>query len=99
MRDINNESDSFNKMNANMEAVKLFKQRYEKYREQKKTEEKALRDEQKTTGKLNSLKHCRRSEFEEAFHFISRSLKTTYQSLTRGGDAELTILDTNDPFL
>jgi chromosome segregation ATPase len=80
VREINNENESFNKMNANMEAIKLFKQRYEKYRSQKISEEKALKDEAKTTQKLNCLKLARRNEFESAFHFISRSLKTTYQS-------------------
>jgi structural maintenance of chromosome 4 len=47
---------------------------------------------------LNDLKKKRHDEFIEGFKFISQKVKEMYRLITNGGDAELEIKDTLDPF-
>lgn len=47
---------------------------------------------------LNKLKECRRIEFMTGFSFISKKLKEVYQTITNGGDADLELIDSLDPF-
>lgn len=96
---INLEIEAFRAMNANMDAIKIFKERYEKLVCQQEKFDKVQNEEKKCIKKLHTLKNKRKDQFEKGFHFISRELKHTYQLLTNGGDAELTLLDNNDPFL
>ena len=62
-------------------------------------------DLQKTTDKLQranniylNVKSKRYNEFMEGFNIISSKLKEMYQLITNGGDAELELVDTLDPF-
>ena len=47
---------------------------------------------------LNKLKRARHDEFMEGFNFISQEVKNMYRLITNGGDAELEIKDSLDPF-
>lgn len=47
---------------------------------------------------MNNLKKNRHDEFMEGFKFISQKVKEMYRLITSGGDAELEIKDTLDPF-
>jgi len=47
---------------------------------------------------LNGLKKMRHDEFMKGFKFISAQVKMMYRLITNGGDAELEIKDTLDPF-
>merc|ERR1712159_525198 len=47
---------------------------------------------------LEALKQQRLEEFMEGFSVISMKLKEMYQMITLGGDAELELVDTLDPF-
>jgi structural maintenance of chromosome 4 len=47
---------------------------------------------------LNKLKENRRIEFMTGFSFISKKLKEVYQTITNGGDADLELIDSLDPF-
>ena len=47
---------------------------------------------------LNSLKKMRHDEFMTGFKFIAEKVKDMYRLITCGGDAELEIKDTLDPF-
>jgi len=46
----------------------------------------------------DTLKKKRQNDFMEGFNLISSKLKETYQTLTNGGDAELELIDFQDPF-
>lgn len=46
----------------------------------------------------DSVKKKRFTEFTEGFQIISRKLKEMYQMITLGGDAELELVDSMDPF-
>lgn len=48
--------------------------------------------------KLDALRQQRLNEFMEGFAVISMKLKEMYQMITLGGDAELELVDTMDPF-
>lgn len=47
---------------------------------------------------LDGVKKKRFHEFTEGFRIISRKLKEMYQMITLGGDAELELVDSMDPF-
>lgn len=47
---------------------------------------------------LEGVKKKRFTEFTEGFQIISRKLKEMYQMITLGGDAELELVDSMDPF-
>jgi structural maintenance of chromosome 4 len=48
--------------------------------------------------KLEELRRARHEEFMSGFSIISMKLKEMYQMITLGGDAELELVDTLDPF-
>merc|ERR1739838_1052751 len=48
--------------------------------------------------KLEELRQSRLEEFMDGFSVISMKLKEMYQMITLGGDAELELVDTLDPF-
>eukprot|EP01017_Pseudomicrothorax_dubius_P040050 TRINITY_DN6221_c0_g1_i4.p1 TRINITY_DN6221_c0_g1~~TRINITY_DN6221_c0_g1_i4.p1 ORF type:complete len:494 (-),score=192.72 TRINITY_DN6221_c0_g1_i4:140-1621(-) len=81
-------------INAINEYKKKFKDFKDKEREMNEINEKIgncrTRSEQ--------LKRTRFDEFMAGFTIISTKLKETYQLLTRGGDAELELIDSLDPF-
>mmetsp|Transcript_87519 Transcript_87519/g.194542 ORF Transcript_87519/g.194542 Transcript_87519/m.194542 type:complete len:1508 (+) Transcript_87519:95-4618(+) len=54
------------------------------------------REEART--KLETLRQQRLEEFMDGFSIISMKLKEMYQMITLGGDAELELVDTLDPF-
>lgn len=51
-----------------------------------------------TRIEIDKLKRSRFDEFMHGFNTISQKLKETYQNLTQGGDAELELIDSLDPF-
>ena len=47
---------------------------------------------------LNACKKKRHDEFIVGFDFIAQHVKAMYRLITNGGDAELEVKDTLDPF-
>mmetsp|Transcript_58854 Transcript_58854/g.110798 ORF Transcript_58854/g.110798 Transcript_58854/m.110798 type:complete len:1698 (+) Transcript_58854:62-5155(+) len=68
-----------------------FKSRQSEYDEVNNQREDARR-------KLGQLRETRLEEFMKGFSVISMKLKEMYQMITLGGDAELELVDTLDPF-
>merc|ERR1712046_405171 len=60
--------------------------------------EEANTEREKARCELESLRQKRLEEFMEGFSVISMKLKEMYQMITLGGDAELELVDTLDPF-
>ena len=54
--------------------------------------------EKECKDKYMELKNKRISEFLAGFTFISKTLKQVYQTITNGGDADLELIDSYDPF-
>jgi len=55
-----------------------------------------LYDEKK--GRYDSLRRQRHATFMEGFNKVSDKLKQMYRLITNGGDAELELIDSIDPF-
>mmetsp|Transcript_2975 Transcript_2975/g.6539 ORF Transcript_2975/g.6539 Transcript_2975/m.6539 type:complete len:1324 (-) Transcript_2975:261-4232(-) len=55
-------------------------------------------EREESRRKLEELRHQRLEEFMEGFSVISMKLKEMYQMITLGGDAELELVDSLDPF-
>ena len=79
-------------------AVALWRERDVAHRQAKAYYEakKAVSDE--AERELQTLKETRRVAFMTVFEQIRLRLKETYQLLTHGGDADVELVDVNDPF-
>jgi structural maintenance of chromosome 4 len=74
-----------------IEKLKLYKQKYGEYN--------SLHEKEMDLKKnLIGLKNKRKMEFMTGFTFISKTLKQVYQAITNGGDADLELIDSYDPF-
>merc|ERR1719159_1188369 len=60
--------------------------------------EEANQEREKARAELDRLRQKRLEEFMDGFEIISMKLKEMYQMITMGGDAELELVDTLDPF-
>ena len=82
----------------NMNVLKDYKKREEEFlrRASDLEEVTRLRDEQKQ--KYDALRKQRLDEFMTGFNAISLKLKEMYQMITLGGNAELELVDSMDPF-
>ncbi|KAI0275213.1 RecF/RecN/SMC N terminal domain-containing protein [Gloeopeniophorella convolvens] len=82
----------------NMAVLKEWRRREEEFMRRAKQfdETNALRDAEKQ--KYDSLRKQRLDEFMAGFSTISLKLKEMYQMITLGGNAELELVDSMDPF-
>jgi len=53
---------------------------------------------QASKEELNAFKKKRHDEFMNGFKYISHHVREMYRLITNGGDAELEVKDTLDPF-
>ncbi|KAG5365215.1 Structural maintenance of chromosomes protein 4 [Yarrowia sp. C11] len=58
----------------------------------------AVEEREQSSKRLEDLKSKRLSEFMSGFNAISMKLKEMYQMITMGGNAELELVDSLDPF-
>merc|ERR1719309_1059320 len=82
----------------NMAAIQEYKRKNEVYLERvaELDEMTSKRDEQRKQH--DDLRKMRLNEFMEGFGIITSKLKEMYQMITLGGDAELELVDSLDPF-
>merc|ERR1719321_1374502 len=85
-------------MKPNLSVIKDYKGKLEHYKA--KVAEFDVVNEQRDEKRrvLDSLRQQRFDEFMKGFNEISLKLKEMYQMITLGGDAELELVDTLDPF-
>lgn len=81
-----------------MQVLKEYRRRATDFRERRANLNSSIstRDELKQT--CEQLRQKRLSEFMEGFNLISMKLKEMYQMITMGGNAELELVDSLDPF-
>lgn len=86
------------KANVNMGALMEYKEKEIEYRSRLQELEDAtkLRDEKR--HEYDDLRRKRLEEFMAGFRIITLKLKEMYQMITLGGDAELELVDSLDPF-
>ncbi|KAG7903747.1 hypothetical protein KL907_003774 [Ogataea polymorpha] len=85
-------------MTVDLDILQEYARRYKEFNERKAdlNESVAKRDELKQA--CEDLKKRRLDEFMEGFNTISLTLKEMYQMITMGGNAELELVDSLDPF-
>ncbi|KAG5502486.1 hypothetical protein JIQ42_05365 [Leishmania sp. Namibia] len=79
-------------------AVALWRERDVAHRQAKATYEAKKRLSDEAERELQTLKDSRRQAFMHTFEQIRQRLKEVYQLLTHGGDADMELVDVNDPF-
>lgn len=90
--------ENLSAMKPNMAAIQEYRRKEEAYK-QRVTELEAVTEKRAEQRRHHdNLRKERLNEFMRGFGIISSKLKETYQMLTLGGDAELELVDSLDPF-
>jgi len=90
--------EQLNQMKPNMRAIAEYYQKEKEYRSRVEQLEHTTSERDKARQSYESLRKKRLDEFMEGFSTITMKLKEMYQMLTLGGDAELELVDSLDPF-
>lgn len=85
-------------MSPNMSAIEEFKRKEALYNERLQELTDVTKERDQMRGEYEGLRHKRLDEFMAGFTIISIKLKEMYQMITLGGDAELELVDSMDPF-
>lgn len=86
------------KMNPNLAVLEEFKKLNEEYMGRLQELEKITLARDDIKKKYDNLKKQRHNEFMDGFRIISQKMKEMYQLITLGGNAELELVDSLDPF-
>ncbi|KAK1929912.1 Structural maintenance of chromosomes protein 4 [Phytophthora citrophthora] len=86
------------KANVNMGALTEYKQKEEEYKARVQELEEATKLRDAKRHEYDELRRKRLEEFMTGFRTITLKLKEMYQMITLGGDAELELVDSLDPF-
>lgn len=78
--------------------INEFRDKYREYTERLRAFQEVQNELSSVKKNIDELKEKRLTMFREGFQIISSKLKEVYQLLTRGGDAELELIDSLDPF-
>ncbi|KAJ1691122.1 hypothetical protein LUZ63_015277 [Rhynchospora breviuscula] len=85
-------------MNPNLDSIAEYRKKTGLYYERVKELNAATLKRDELKKQYDGLKKQRLDEFMVGFNIISLKLKEMYQMLTLGGDAELELIDSLDPF-
>ena len=86
------------KLQPNVKAIEDYRQKLKEYKLKKKEMESVCEQRDEVRKALEFLRQERLSMFMAGFNVITLKVKEMYQMLTLGGDAELELVDTTDPF-
>ncbi|GMF32815.1 unnamed protein product [Phytophthora fragariaefolia] len=86
------------KANVNMGALTEYKQKEEEYKARVLELEESTKLRDAKRHEYDELRRKRLEEFMTGFRTITLKLKEMYQMITLGGDAELELVDSLDPF-
>ncbi|KAL6945338.1 hypothetical protein ACO0QE_002788 [Hanseniaspora vineae] len=90
--------ENLSSTNVNTDVLTEYISRLQDYRFRKTELESAVNSRDTVREKCEALKKKRLDEFMEGFSIISLTLKEMYQLITMGGNAELELVDSLDPF-
>jgi len=85
-------------LKPDLKTIQEFRERCVEHKAKLEDYELAHQQREDARRKLDTLRQQRLNEFMEGFAVISMKLKEMYQMITLGGDAELELVDTMDPF-
>mmetsp|Transcript_6086 Transcript_6086/g.9026 ORF Transcript_6086/g.9026 Transcript_6086/m.9026 type:complete len:1325 (+) Transcript_6086:13-3987(+) len=83
---------------VNLKTIEEYRAKSEEYQQRLDELEAVTRDRNRARDRLEDLKRRRLDDFMLGFGVISLKLKEMYQMITLGGDAELELVDSLDPF-
>jgi len=83
---------------CNLDTIRQYREKEQEYQERLTELEKATDVRNTCREKLEELRKKRLDEFMAGFARITLKLKEMYQMITLGGDAELELVDSLDPF-
>lgn len=86
------------KMSPNLQAIADYRKKEEIYLARVAELDDVTRQRDEERKNVDTLRKARLSEFMEGFAIITTKLKELYQMITLGGDAELELVDSLDPF-
>ncbi|KAF7361982.1 Structural maintenance of chromosomes protein 4 [Mycena venus] len=90
--------EKLKKMKPNLEVLSEYKEREKQFFERAKDLEMTTKQRDAEKQKYDGLRKRRLDEFMAGFSLISLKLKEMYQMITLGGNAELELVDSMDPF-
>lgn len=90
--------DKLASMNPDMGAIAEYRRKEQDYQERLVELDTVTEQRDASKSKLDSLRKQRLDDFMCGFGVISMKLKEMYQMITMGGDAELELVDSLDPF-
>ncbi|KAG2237053.1 hypothetical protein INT48_001821, partial [Thamnidium elegans] len=82
----------------NLSVLKEYRRRREEYNERKADLDSVTLERDLVKSEVEVLRKKRLDEFMSGFNIISQKLKEMYQMITMGGNAELELVDSLDPF-
>merc|ERR1712151_316642 len=85
-------------LKPNLASIEEFRRADAEFKSKSAEYEKVNTAREAARQKLEGLRQQRLEEFMDGFSVISMKLKEMYQMITLGGDAELELVDTLDPF-
>ncbi|CAG8530560.1 4925_t:CDS:10 [Paraglomus occultum] len=97
-KDIDALEEKIQSANPNLSVLEEYRQREEEYAMRAKDLEEASARSDAAKKKYEELRDLRFDEFMKGFTCISQKLKEMYQMITLGGNAELELVDSLDPF-
>lgn len=86
------------KKTVNLGAIAEFRQKDKEYRKREKELDAITNERDRVRKEFDDLRKKRLTEFMDGFNTITLKLKEMYQMITLGGDAELELVDSLDPF-
>ncbi|KAF8586245.1 RecF/RecN/SMC protein [Ramaria rubella] len=90
--------DQIKQAQPNLGALKEYRKREAEFLERAQDLETVTAHRDKHKKKYDDLRKARLDEFMSGFNVISSKLKEMYQMITLGGNAELELVDSMDPF-
>ncbi|KAJ7084309.1 RecF/RecN/SMC [Mycena belliarum] len=90
--------EKLKKMKPNLEVLAEYKEREKQFFERAKDVELTTQKRDAEKANYDGLRKRRLDEFMSGFSLISLKLKEMYQMITLGGNAELELVDSMDPF-
>lgn len=97
-KDIEDLQNFLDASNADVDVLEEYARRLVEFKSRRLDLNEAVEERDKVKEKLDELKKKRFDEFMQGFGIISMTLKEMYQMITMGGNAELELVDTLDPF-
>lgn len=81
-----------------LDVLEEYRRREQEYKSRSQDLENIINERNSVRSRLNELRQTRLNEFMIGFNAISLKLKEMYQMITMGGNAELELVDSLDPF-